>query len=625
MTLVQNSAASMAKTSSAPLGAFACRWPDMFLTRAMLADHDARRAGRMFVAGHAIGPLFGFAILIWLYSLDPGSGPHILVPMICMTGFWAFLPALRLTGRLKLLAVLSVQNLAFIVFYLSSCYGGISSPFLPWIVITPLFTFLYLGETPLLCWLTLGALVAEFGVFLTIGRFTGAAVHLPPERLASINVLLLFCAGAALAAHFAREIASKSDLEHEVERHLVTERALGEAKDAAEAASRAKTDFLASMSHELRTPLNAVIGFSEMMSSEAFGPIGHERYRGYAKDIHNSGSHLLAIINDILDVAKAESGNFELFEEVFDWRETISEAAMMLRPRINESGLTLEVELPPRTMRLRADRRRTKQVILNLIHNAVKFTPPGGRIRIRAACDWRSGLTVTVKDTGVGIAREDLKKVLQPFVQVGGTARHAQEGTGLGLPLVQAMMQRHGGRFELDSEPGRSTTARITFPPERLVRVDDMHGTAPPDRGPPVTLVTSRGDAGTGTATILVVDDDESQRALVARMLSRGGYRALTAAHGLDALKCARKHAVDVVVTDMLMPEMDGTELLRALQTERPSLPVIAVSGVEEWTEWLRIAEHLGAFASLRKPVFARQLLLVVEQALNRPAVSALA
>ena len=589
----------------------------------MLADHDARRTGRMFVAGHAIGPLFGFFILFWLYRLDPGSGANILAPMICMAGFWALLPALRLTGRLTPLALLSVQNLAFLVLFLSWCYGGISSPFLPWIVVTPLFTFLYLREMPLLCWLTLGALASEFGVFLAITGFAGAAVRLPPEQLASINVLLLFCAGTALAAQFARESASKADLEHEVERHLVTERALGEAKDAAEAVSRAKTDFLASMSHELRTPLNAVIGFSEMMSTEAFGPIGHERYRGYAKDIHDSGSHLLAIINDILDVAKAESGNFELFEEVFDWREPITEAVMMLRPRINDDGLTLEVDLPPRTMLLRADRRRTKQVFLNLIHNAVKFTPPGGKIRIRAVCDRRSGLTVTVKDTGIGIAPEDLKKVLQPFVQVGGTGRQAQEGTGLGLPLVHAMMQRHGGRFELDSEPGRSTTARITFPPERLVQ-DDRHGARPTDQGSRV-IAAHRGDAGTGVPTILVVDDDEGQRALVASMLSRFGYRALTAAHGMDALKCAREHAVDLVVTDMLMPEMDGTELLRALQLERPSLPVIAVSGVEEWTEWLRIAEHLGAFASLRKPVFARQLLELVEQALNRPVDSALA
>lgn len=620
MTLVHNSSASMAKAASVPLAASVCRWPDMFLPPAMLTNHDARRAGRMFVAGHAIGPLFGFVILLWLYRLDPGSAPHIFVPMMCMAGFWSLLPVLRLTGRLTPLAFLSVQNLAFMVFFLSWCYGGISSPFLPWIVVTPLFTFLYLGETPVLCWLTLGALAAEFGVFVAISGFAGTAVHLPPERLASINVLLLFCAGTALAAHFAREIASKSDLEQEVERHLLTERALGDAKDAAEAASRAKTDFLASMSHELRTPLNAVIGFSEMMSSEAFGPIGHERYRGYARDIHDSGSHLLAIINDILDVAKAESGTFELSEEVFDWRETINEAAMMLRQRISEAGLTLEVDLPPRTMRLRADRRRTKQVFLNLMHNAVKFTPPGGRIRIRAVCDWRSGLSVMVKDTGVGISREDLKKVLQPFVQAGGTARHAQEGTGLGLPLVHAMMQRHGGSFELESEPGRSTTARVIFPPERLVRDDDLRPVPGPDRDPPMS---DRGNnSGMGTATILVVDDDENQRVLVARMLSRGGYRALTAAHGIEALKCTRVHAVDVVVTDMLMPEMDGTELLRALHSEQPGMPVIAVSGVEEWTEWLRIAEHLGAFASLRKPVLAQQLLQAVKQALNRTPVA---
>jgi signal transduction histidine kinase/CheY-like chemotaxis protein len=626
MTLAQNPAVSAAKAVTARLVDFLGRSLNLFLPPAMLADPDARRSGRIFTVIHSIGPLPGFAILLWLYRLDPKPGVHLIVAMICMAGFWVFLPVLRMTGRWRILALLSVQNLAFILLFLSFYYGGISSPFLPWIVVTPFLTFFYLGEISLLSWLIVGAVAAEFDLFLAISRITGpAAVHVPPERLTSVTVLSLFCAGlcvTALAAHFAREITSKSQLEREVQRHLATERALGEAKDVAEAASRAKTDFLASMSHELRTPLNAVIGFSEMMSSEAFGPIGHERYRGYAKDIHDSGSHLLAIINDILDVAKAESGTFELFEETFDCRETINEAAMMLRQRISEAGLTLELELPPGMVRLRADRRRTRQVFLNLIHNAVKFTPSGGKIRIHAACDTKSGLTVTVKDTGIGIARENLKKVLQPFVQVGGTARRSPEGTGLGLPLVQAMMQRHGGRFELDSEPGRSTTARVIFPPERLVG-DNAPGVPAP--GQDLTMAAGRGADGMRTPTILVVDDDENLRSLIARMLSRGGYRALTAAHGIDALKCVRAHAIDVVVTDMLMPEMDGTELLRALHTERPGIPVIATSGIDEWNEWQRIAIHLGAFATLHKPIMASQLLQVVEKALNRIPVEALA
>ncbi|HEX5278934.1 MAG TPA: ATP-binding protein [Micropepsaceae bacterium] len=612
----------MAKTASVALTAFVCRWPDIFLPPAMLADQDARRAGRSFVTSHAIGPLFGFAMLLWLYRLDPGSGRQLLAPMTCMAGFWLLLPGMRLTGRVALLSLLSVQNLAFIVLYLSWCYGGIHSPFLPWIVVTPLFTFLYLGEMPLLSWLTLGALAAEFGLFLSISGFSGAAVHLPPERLASINVLSLFCAGTALAAHFAHEIASKSVLEHEVEHHLATERALAEARDAAEAASRSKTDFLASMSHELRTPLNAVIGFSEMMASETLGPIGHERYRGYAKDIHDSGSHLLAIINDILDVAKAESGTFELFEEIFDCREAITEAAMMLRQRISEAGLRVELELPPGVMRLRADRRRIKQVFLNLIHNAVKFTPSGGKIRIHADCNVQSGLAVTVEDTGIGIAPENLKKVLQPFFQVRSSARYAQEGAGLGLPLVQAMMKLHGGRFELDSEPGLSTTARVIFPPERLVQDGKLPGVPAADPDPAAIQNDCNGQKR--VPTILVVDDNENHRVMIARMLTRGGYRALTAAHGREALNCAQTDVIDVIVTDLLMPEMDGTALLQALDREQPGVPVIAVSGVEGSREWLRSAEHLGAFETLQKPVFARQLLQVVEQALNRIPADAL-
>lgn len=619
MAFADNSAAFMVRAPRlARVMELLDRWLDFFLPPAILTNRDARRCGRMFAASHTFGPFVGFPVLVYLYAIDPHPGLHLWIPMACLIGFWAFLPALRLTGRLTLLALLSVQNLAFIILFVSWHYGGISSPFLHWMIVTTLLTFFYLGEIPLLSWLTLGGLAADLGLFLIVYVVAGPPpVHVPLEQLTSASVVSLFGAGlyaTALAAYYAREIASKSELEREIQRHLATARALNEAKDAAEAASRAKTDFLASMSHELRTPLNAVIGFSEIMASEAFGPIGHERYRGYSKDIHDSGSHLLDIINDILDIAKAESGTFDLFEEGFDCREAISDAAMMLRHRISNAGLTLHMDLPGRPLRLRADRRRTKQVFLNLIHNAVKFTPPGGKICISATCDDREGLAITVHDTGIGIARENLKKVLQPFVQVGGSARCAQEGTGLGLPLVQIMMQRHGGRFELDSEPGKSTTARIVFPPSRLLAYEELAEAQAPE--PPAWIVERLPDSQ-HTPVILVVDDDENLRTLIARMLSRGGYRTMTAVHGLDALRCFRTQRVDVVVTDMLMPEMDGTELLRALRVDRPGVPVIAMSGVEEWKEWLRIAEHLGAFATLRKPVSSAQLLQVVHQALS--------
>jgi signal transduction histidine kinase/CheY-like chemotaxis protein len=464
------------------------------------------------------------------------------------------------------------------------------------------------------------AIVFSAGLLLVACGVTDAPlIHVPPSQLTSSGLFLLFLAGvygAVIAVSFSRMGATHSHLESEVQRQQAAVHAMRAAKDAAEAASLSKTGFLASMSHELRTPLNAVIGFSEMMIGEAFGPLGHDRYRGYVKDIHDSGWHLLAIINDILDVAKAESGKFELDEDVFDCREIISEAAIMLRPRIREAGLTLETELPDQMPQLRADRRRTKQILLNLIDNAVKFTPPGGRVSIAASCEPTRGLTVAVHDTGIGIAKENLKKVLQPFVQVTGSARRAREGTGLGLPLVRVMMERHGGTLELDSEVGKRTTARIIFPPHRLVAGE------PQDPSRPVAVQSDSApgnqapDSASGP-TVLVVDDDENLRLLLARILVRGGYHAITAMDGVDALKYIRSQCIDLVMTDMLMPEMDGTELMHAMQTDGSSVPVIAMSGVDDSKDRLRGALRLGARTTLSKPFSGPQLLNAVRRTLN--------
>ena len=458
------------------------------------------------------------------------------------------------------------------------------------------------------------ALLFAMGLLLVAcGAWQLRLIDFQPIQFTIAGLVLLLLAGmygAVIATSHARIAARYFQLESEVQHQHDALHAMDEAKRAAEDASRAKTGFLASLSHELRTPLNAVIGFSEMMIGESFGPLGHERYRGYAKDIHDSGSHLLAVVNDILDVAKAEAGKFELDEETFDCREIISEAAIMLRPRISEAGLTLETDLAENMPQLRADRRRTKQILLNLIHNAVKFTPSGGRVSISASCEPAQGLTVTVHDTGIGIAKENLKKVLQPFVQVTGMGRRAKEGTGLGLPLVRVMMERHGGALELDSEVGKSTTARIIFPPQRLVA-----GNMPDAAKSDLTAGSQAADLESAP-TVLVVDDDENLRLLLARILVRGGYRAITAMDGVDALKYIRSQCIDLVMTDMLMPEMDGSELLRTMQTDGSHVPVIAMSGVDDSKDRLRSAERLGARITLIKPFSGPQLLNAVRHTL---------
>ncbi|HUJ03548.1 MAG TPA: PAS domain-containing sensor histidine kinase [Rhizomicrobium sp.] len=241
------------------------------------------------------------------------------------------------------------------------------------------------------------------------------------------------------------------------------ERALIDARDAAEEANRAKSRFLANMSHELRTPLNAIIGFSEVMTHEMFGPVGSARYLDYAKLIHESGGHLLELINGILDMSKIEAGKFALSEELFDLGEVADQALRFVRLQAERKGVALKVRLSPAARRIFADPRAVKQMLVNLLTNAVKFTPRGGTVHLLAARAG-AGVELAVADTGVGIAPEHLKRIGQPFEQAEGAHVRTQEGTGLGLALVKAFAALHGGEAAIQSVLGEGTTVRVTLP-----------------------------------------------------------------------------------------------------------------------------------------------------------------
>ena len=241
------------------------------------------------------------------------------------------------------------------------------------------------------------------------------------------------------------------------------ERALIEARDAAETASRAKTAFLANMSHELRTPLNAIIGFSEVMTRQIFGPVGGPRYQEYVKLIHESGGHLLELINSVLDMSKIEAGKFELHEELFDLREVATSATRFVSQAAERAGVALKMSVAPGAEKIFADKRAVKQMLINLVNNGVKFTPRGGEVRVVAMVG-KAGLTIAVADTGTGIAKKDLEKLGRPFEQVEGPQTRAKEGSGLGLALVRSLAAMHGGGITLESALGVGTTVVISLP-----------------------------------------------------------------------------------------------------------------------------------------------------------------
>jgi PAS domain S-box-containing protein len=249
----------------------------------------------------------------------------------------------------------------------------------------------------------------------------------------------------------------------------LAEEALRRAKEEAELASRAKTEFLANMSHELRTPLNSVIGFSELIRSELLGPLGTAKYREYADDINQSGIHLLELISDILDVSRIEAGAMEAAEEEVDVVEALQSCLRMVSERAERAGIAVSVEVEAGLPALRADNRHVKQILLNLLGNAVKFTATGGKVTARAGFDDTGALVLSVADTGIGIAAADIPKVLEPFGQVNDILTRGHDGVGLGLSLARSLAEMQDGTLNIDSEVGHGTTVRVRFPPERLL------------------------------------------------------------------------------------------------------------------------------------------------------------
>jgi signal transduction histidine kinase len=332
--------------------------------------------------------------------------------------------------------------------------------------------------------------------------------------------------------------------------------------------SKTKSDFLANMSHELRTPLNSVIGFSEVLQDQLFGPI-NEKQQEYVGNILTSGRHLLSLINDILDLSKVESGKMELELSTFSLRESLDASLMMLREKAMKGGVALNMDLAPQAdIKIVADQRKLKQIMFNLVSNAVKFTPAGGTVEVSAARDG-DFIEISVTDSGSGIRAEDIPKLFQPFTQLESVYTKEYEGTGLGLALNRQLVELHGGRIWVESTFGSGSRFSFTI-------LITQTGIKPlPPQQP--EIIRSTGN------TVLLIEDDPLTLSAMENILHSKGYRALRAGNGEKGLEMARKDSPDLIVLDLMMPGINGFDIAERLQDNKVpvNVPILVLTSMD--------------------------------------------
>ncbi|MDD3042499.1 MAG: response regulator [Methanosarcinaceae archaeon] len=415
------------------------------------------------------------------------------------------------------------------------------------------------------------------------------------------------------------------DLEKALLQQKKTEEKLIQAKIAAESANLAKSEFLANMSHELRTPLNSVIGFADLLVEGNFGPLNTKQQR-FVGNISVSGKHLLGLINNILDLSKVEAGDMKLEVESFAVSEVFAETRSMVIPLAFKKNILIETTVDQKLC-VRADKKRFKQILYNLVSNAIKFTPEGGSVTVLAV---RTGemVRVRVSDTGIGISEEEQEYIFQPFRQVDSRDNRQYEGTGLGLTLAKKFVEMHGGRIRVESNSGKGSTFTFEIPAdnERKLIASTRPAKVPERRKPGPSPETDRHgmDKSLGSEVfeppgstgkellVLVVENDELLRDMLVITLNEAGYRVISAASGKEALLLARKLHPFVITLDIMMPGMNGWEVLKKLKENNDTvkIPVMVISVKEEW----ECSLLWGAFDHLVKPVEKHVLLSKLER-----------
>lgn len=475
---------------------------DWFIPEAMANDQNQRKLARLFLISHLAGPFLGNSVPISLYFVSPNPGWDIVILAVSITGFWLFPPLLKLGVRYNLLALISIENLIFCILW--SCYfhGAVTSPTLSWVLTIPLLAFFYIGNSRNMRYVVL----VQF--FANLAAFAATYYYLPPPEngipLEEMQILGLIstCASALyvamMAVYYARALASQSEIEQEMRRHLDTASDLRRAAADAERASAAKSEFLAKMSHELRTPLNAVIGYSQMLIEEA-EDIGDTTNMPDYRKILSSGQHLLRLVNNVLDLSKLEAGRAELFNEPLAVKGMLTGIVDGLQPMAQENRVALSVHLDGAPDMMIGDMPKMQCILFNVIDNAVKFTRDGN---VDVYCrkvelEGRAFVRFEVVDEGPGIDASELPRLFEQFCVAEDLTNAKYGGTGVGLALSHRLCDLMGGTIQVETELGKGCCFRIDLPGDATMAMEIAPGDG---KSRPLHLASAQQGVGPQTA-----------------------------------------------------------------------------------------------------------------------------
>jgi signal transduction histidine kinase/CheY-like chemotaxis protein len=626
---------------------------DWFMPDWLRGDVQSEKRVRMFLISHLFGPFLGHPITVFMLFKDPSPFPHVIVLGLSISMFWAFLFAVKyLRVDYEKLALVSVQNLIFAILWGAYNYGGASSPFLAWLLVVPLLAFFYLGSTPFTRLAVLAEIMVSMALFLTAYLLDGFPIHIPVDNMVIVGIISTVCASAyvfMMAIYYATIVDSQSGLIQEITRHQTTMTQLTTAKEEAEAANGAKSEFLAKMSHELRTPLNAVIGYSEILLEDAEIEGRGEQISDLQK-ISAAGKHLLSMVNDILDISKIEAGKMELYLERMALDRFVDEIEFTCRPMVAKNTNAFIIERGKGLGTIDADATKLRQAVINLLSNSAKFTQ-NGKVTLAVTrenvgkSDW---IRISVTDTGVGMTADQQKSLFSNFQQANASIAAKYGGTGLGLSLSQNLCNLMGGKISVESSPSEGSCFTIMLPaqqtkgtvlerinerkpvtaksaaqpaaPAAAVAVNDDHDDLTVEELSLVQPATMAKSANS-EKTVLVIDDDHSVLELAERILTKEGYRTLMTDVPQTGLQMARTVHPDIVIIDVMLPGSSGWDLLKDIRSDRncAHTKIVMLSVQDERSA----AYRAGADAFLGKPLDRDALIKIFDSLTHGSLVEA--